>query len=190
MWYFCFFRERIPSISRKRYKSLVGIVPKHDWGRYRFLQVPCRGGERSLISVEIIDCGGDGEDWSSTEDCKGEEAKCAQVIAIDCHCLISNNNSNNHNNNILILTKMSPGVMKADWVLVLQGLSNNFYLHDIEWWTKWLFYFLWNWTPSPFFYSVSMPGEFPGCRTSLLDQTQISSKSKSVFFLKCKKSHI
>ena len=69
-------------------------------------------GEQSLIVEEIIDCGGDGEDWSSAEDCKGEEAKCAQVI--DCHCFISNNNSNNNNDNILILTKMSPGVMKAD----------------------------------------------------------------------------
>ena len=63
-----------------------------------------------MILVEIIDFGGDGEDWSSTEDCKGEEAKCAQVI--DCYCFIATNNNNN--NNKLILTKMSPGVMKAD----------------------------------------------------------------------------
>ena len=64
-------------------------------------------GEQSLIAEEIIDCSGDGEDWSSAEDCKGEEAKCAEVI--DCYCFIATNN-----NNKLILTKMSPGVMKAD----------------------------------------------------------------------------
>ena len=96
-----------------RWRSLIAVEIIDCSGERSLISVEiidC-GGEQSLIAEEIIDCSGDGEDWSSAEDCKGEEAKCAQVI--DCYCFIATNNNNN-NNNKLILAKMSPGVMKAD----------------------------------------------------------------------------
>ena len=172
MWYFCFSEKGSLAYLEKDTKVLSALYP-------------------SMIEVDIVFCkflvAVENDHWSRWRWRRLElgrrlQRRKSQVCSGHWLLLFHSIENNSNNNNKLILTKMSPGVMKADWVLVLQGFSNNFYLDDIEWWTKW--------TPSPFSYSVSMPGECLGCRTCLLDQTQISSKSKSIFFLKCKKSHV